>query len=106
MNETDREEADLAAYVISDVEPRDPALMERYRALAQASIVRYGGRYLARSGTIEPVEGDWRPQAIIIVEFPSMERAREWYRSPEYAEALKVRGAALERRLIFVEGVG
>ena len=94
----------MPAYVISDVEIRDPALMERYRALAQASIAHYGGRYIACGGTVEPIEGDWRPQTIIIVEFPSMERAREWYRSPEYAEALKVRGTALDRRLIFVDG--
>jgi uncharacterized protein (DUF1330 family) len=45
------------------------------------------------------------PNTIIVVEFPSMEKLREWYASPEYAEALKVRRTALDRRLIFVEGV-
>jgi uncharacterized protein (DUF1330 family) len=42
---------------------------------------------------------------LIVVAFPSMARAREWYASPDYAEALKVRQTALERRLVFVEGV-
>ncbi len=95
----------MTAYVISDVEFLDPAQVDRYRSLAQGTIARYGGRYLARGGTVEPVEGGWAPKNIIIVAFPSMERARQWYRSPEYAEALVVRQTALDRRLIFVEGV-
>lgn len=95
----------MTAYVISDVEFLDPVQVEQYRSLAQATIVRYGGRYLVRGGRIEPVEGGWSPKTIIVVAFPSMERARQWYRSPEYAEALVVRQTALNRRLIFVEGV-
>jgi uncharacterized protein (DUF1330 family) len=95
----------MPAYVISDVEPRDAELMAQYRVLAQESIARYGGRYIVRGGAIEPLEGGWTPKTIVIVEFPSMERAHEWYRSPEYAEALKLRRDALARRLILVEGV-
>jgi uncharacterized protein (DUF1330 family) len=94
----------MAAYVISDIEIRDPVLVERYRLLAQASIAKYGGRYLARGGAVEPVEGGWTPKHIVIVEFPTMDKAKEWYRSAEYAEALAVRQTALDRRLIFVEG--
>ena len=95
----------MSAYVISDVEPRDPDLIDRYRSLAKASIEKYGGRYIVRSGDVEPVEGGWKPRHIVIVEFPSMDRAREWYRSEDYAEALSVREQALSRRLIFVDGV-
>ena len=95
----------MPAYVISDVEPRDADLIAQYRTLAQDSIARYGGRYIVRGGAVEPVEGGWTPRMIVVVEFPSMEQARAWYRSPEYAEALKIRQNALTRRLIFVEGV-
>ena len=95
----------MTAYVISEVEPRDATLFERYRALAPATIERYGGRYLVRGGKADVVEGGPPAKTIVILEFPDMARAREWYRSPEYAEALKVRAGALERRLIFVEGV-
>jgi uncharacterized protein (DUF1330 family) len=95
----------MAAYVISEVEFLDPALVAQYRAIAQDTIERYGGRYLVRGGAAELVEGSGELRTIIIVEFPSMDIARQWYRSPEYAEALKVRRDALERRLIFVEGV-
>ena len=59
---------------------------------------------MVRGGAAEVVEGGPPPTTLIVVEFPWMERLREWYASPEYAEALKLRRTALERRLIFVEG--
>lgn len=95
----------MAAYVISEVETRDEAAMRTYRELAAPSIAQYDGRYLVRGGAAEAVEGGPPPKALVIVEFPSMQKAREWYASHEYGEALKVRQTALERRLIFVEGV-
>jgi uncharacterized protein (DUF1330 family) len=96
----------MAAYVVSEVEILDEAQADIYRALASASIERYDGRYIVRGGAIELIEGERNPRRrLVIVEFPSMQRAREWYRSPEYAEALTVRVGALERTLTFVEGV-
>ena len=95
----------MTAYVISDVVGLDPELVARYRELASDSIARYGGRYLTSVGTeIDHVEGEWRPANIVIVAFPSMTRAREWYRSPEYGVALEVRHDALRRSLVFVAG--
>ena len=94
----------MAAYVISDLTPRDPDALLTYRTRAAAAITRYGGRYLARFGEIETLEGDWQPKMLVIVEFPSIEQARAWYRSPEYAEALAVRDEALSRNLILVDG--
>ena len=95
----------MSAYVISEVEVRDAEAMERYRTSAARSIAHYGGRYLVRGGPSETVEGGPSAKTLIIVEFPSMARLREWYASPEYAEALSERWNALDRRLIFVEGV-
>jgi uncharacterized protein (DUF1330 family) len=95
----------MTVYTISDVAILDDGDAATYRAHAQDSIAKYGGRYIVRGGAISSVEGEWLPEAIVIVEFPSMERARQWYTSPEYAEALKVRQTALRRNLIFVEGV-
>lgn len=96
----------MAAYVISEVEILDEARANIYRSLASASIERYGGRYIVRGGAIELIEGDRDPKRrFVVVEFPSMQRAHEWYRSPEYADALKVRAGALTRTLTFVEGV-
>jgi uncharacterized protein (DUF1330 family) len=95
----------MPAYVISEVDVRDAAGFEAYRTIAAEAIVQYGGRYLVRGGAAEAAEGGPPPKTLIVVEFPSMERLREWYASPEYAEALKHRRTALDRRLIFVEGV-
>jgi uncharacterized protein (DUF1330 family) len=96
----------MAAYVISEVEVYDEEQARRYRDLAADSITRYGGRYLARMVEPQVPEGEWSPdERVVIVEFPDMARAREWYASPEYAGALEVRQTALGRRLLFVEGV-
>ena len=95
----------MSAYVISEVEMRDAAGFDTYRTIAAQSIAHSGGRYLVRGGAAEVAEGGPPVKSIVVVEFPSMERLREWYASPEYAEALNVRRTALERRLIFVEGV-
>ena len=96
----------MAAYVISEVEMLDETQGRRYRELAAGSIARHGGRYLVRGGPIETLEGGWTPRTIIVVEFADLDRARAWYRSPEYASALEVRDAALGRNLILVDGIG
>jgi uncharacterized protein (DUF1330 family) len=95
----------MSAYVISEVDVKDAAGFEAYRTIAAKAIAQYGGRYLVRGGAANAAEGAPPPKTIIVVEFPSMEKLREWYASPEYAEALKERQTALDRRLIFVEGV-
>jgi len=95
----------MKGYVISEVEVRDDGLAERYRTLAASSISQYGGRYLVRGATPDPIDGDWAPAArLVIVEFASPERAREWYASPEYAEARQLAETALSRRLLFADG--
>jgi uncharacterized protein (DUF1330 family) len=95
----------MSAYVISEVEMRNAADFEAYRTIAAKTIAQYGGRYLVRGGAASLIEGGLAPKTIIVVEFPTMERLREWYASPEYAEALRLRQTALVRRLICVEGV-
>ena len=95
----------MTAYIISDVTIRDTKEIETYRTRAAASIAAHGGHYRVRGGKIEVLEGDWTPRIIVVAEFPDMETARTWYRSPEYASALEVRDKALSRNLILVEGV-
>jgi uncharacterized protein (DUF1330 family) len=95
----------MPAYFISDLTVRDASAIKTYRHRAAASIAQYGGRYLARGGKVETIEGQWSPRSIVIVEFPDIDRARAWYRSPEYARALEVRDQALRRNLILVDGV-
>jgi uncharacterized protein (DUF1330 family) len=95
----------MAAYVISEVEMLDETQGRRYRELAAGSIARHGGRYLVRGAAPVVAEGNWPANTrIVIVEFPTMERLQAWYTSADYAEALAVRQAALNRRLLFVDG--
>jgi len=93
------------AYVISEVEILDETQAAPYRELAAASIAEYGGRYLVRGAAVDVVEGAPTARRLVVVEFPSMARARTWYASASYAPARALRQTALARRLIFVEGV-
>ena len=95
----------MAAYLISDITVRDREAFEIYRTRAANAIRAYGGRYLARLGEVQALEGSWNPNMIVIVEFPNLEQARAWYRSPEYAFALQMHDKALSRNLILVDGV-
>src|ERR1700739_3153278 len=95
----------MAAYLISDLTVRDRTAFEIYRTRAAEAIHTHGGRYLARLGDVQVLEGSWNPNMIVIVEFPKMEQARSSYRSPEYAFALEVRDTALNRNLIIVDGM-
>ena len=95
----------MTAFLVSDVSVRDAEAFQTYRTRAAASINQHGGRYLARGGEIELLEGTWEPRTIIIVEFPSLDQARAWYRSPEYAFALEMRDKALSRNLILIDGI-
>lgn len=95
----------MKAYVISEVKFLDERLAAEYRRLAEASIREYGGRYIVRGAEPDVVEGEPADCKIVILEFESMTRAREWYASPSYVAALKIRQTALERRLTFVEGI-
>ena len=95
----------MPAYVIADIEITDPAAYEEYRAKVPATITQYGGKYVARGGKTEPLEGGWAPKRIALLEFPSLEQARKWYRSPEYAPLIKIRQKASSGRVIMVEGL-
>ena len=95
----------MAAYVLVDITIHDATTYERYRALAPASIARYGGRYLVRGGAATLLEGTRQPARIVVLEFPSAERARAWWDSPEYAEAKALRQTSADTEMVLVEGV-
>ena len=95
----------MSAYVIAEVNVTDPKLYEDYKKLVPATVEKYGGRFAVRGGTLEKKEGDWNPARLVVLEFPSMEQARKWYHSPEYAPALAIRLKAANAKLILVEGV-
>ena len=95
----------MAAYVIVQVDVKDPVRYEDYKKMVPASLARYGGRFLVRGGKTHTMEGDWSPRRLVIVEFPSVEQAKAWWASPEYAEAKALRQATSESQLIIAEGL-
>jgi uncharacterized protein (DUF1330 family) len=94
----------MSAYVIVDIEVTDPAGYEEYKKLAPAAVKFYGGKYLARGGPNETLEGNWHTQRLVILEFESMERAKAWLNSPEYAPARALRHKFARSKMIVVEG--
>jgi len=95
----------MPAYVVVEVDVHDAERYEHYKQLAPASIAAHGGRYLARGGNVDVLEGTWEPQRLVILEFPSASRARAWWSSPEYAEAKQLRHQTAATKMIIVEGL-
>lgn len=95
----------MAAYVIADIDVHNPEEYEEYRRLAGPTSAPYGGHYIVRGGAVEIIEGDWQPKRFVVLEFPSVEQAKAWYNSPEYAEARAIRHRTATSNLIIVDGV-
>ncbi len=95
----------MAVYIIADVRVTDPVVYEEYRRQVSATLDQYGGRFLVRGGAVQPLEGGWDPQRIVVLEFESVERARAWYDSPEYGPLRRLRQSASDGRFILVAGV-
>jgi len=95
----------MAAYLVADIEVTDPDAYAEYRRTVGESIAAFGGRFLARGGTTETLEGNWLPKRLVIVEFPTMERLQSWYASPDYAPALALRQRASLSSLVMTEGI-
>lgn len=94
----------MAAYLIGEVQILDPQLYQEYAKGVPATIAQYGGRYLVRGGAVDAKEGDWNPQRIVVLEFPSIEQAQRWYASPEYAPLLAIRQQAAKSKILLVDG--
>jgi len=96
----------MSAFIIVDVKITDPARYEEYKKLTPGSLAPYQGKFIVRGGATETLEGDWNPGRIVVVEFPSLERAKAWWSSDGYAPAKSIRQAASITRMILVEGAG
>ena len=94
----------MAAYIIVEIEVTDPVGYEKYKNLAGATVEKYGGKYIVRGGKTEVLEGGWQPKRIVVLEFPTKERAREWLNCEEYREPRKMRHRTAKTNMILVEG--
>ncbi len=95
----------MAAYVIADLKVTDPDTYARYIKAVPETIAAHGGRYIARGGAVETLDGDWAPSRFVIVEFDGMEQAKAWWHSDAYHGPKAIRQASAESRIILVEGV-
>ena len=95
----------MAAYVIYQGEVLDEKRYEEYKTKAAASIVAAGARYLVRGGVVEVFEGEAPAGRTVVLEFPTMQAAIDWYRSDEYTDIRKIREGAARARMYVVDGV-
>ena len=96
----------MAAYLISEyLEILDQAAMAEYRRQVTATLEAYGGRSIARAGKTVPLEGDWDPMRLTIIEFPSLDHAQQWYASDAYRSLKALRQGASRIRMLFIDGM-
>jgi len=94
----------MPAYIVVDVTIHNAENYEGYKKLTPASLVPYNGKFIVRGGKTETLEGDWQPGRFLILEFPSVEKAKQWWSSEEYAPAKALRQANAETQMILVDG--
>ena len=95
----------MPSYVVACVRWHDQSAAEAYRKITVESMGPYGGRYIARGNPAAVLEGDSPPERLAVLEFPSTEKLKAWYSSPEYASGLKIRhDSATTFWLVIMEG--
>ena len=95
----------MTAYVIVDIHVTDPVRYEDYKKLAAPTVGLYGGKYIARGGKTETLEGDWAPARLVILQFDSVEQAKNWHNSAEYSGPRNLRHEAAISNMVVIEGV-
>jgi uncharacterized protein (DUF1330 family) len=95
----------MPAYYIGEHKIHSVALFDEYLAQVVPMIGRFGGRYLTKAGTHEILEGVWRPNRVVIIEFPDMVSIKNWYRAPEYQPLIALRRSAATDVMMMLEGL-
>ena len=96
----------MAAYIIADItEITDPTTFQDYAGKAGPTIPKYDGKARIVRGKVETLEGTWKPTNLVVLEFPTVERAKEWYSSSEYHPLIAQRQKASKGNLILIEGL-
>ena len=94
----------MPSYIIVDVTVLNESEYANYRAQTPATVDLYNGKFIVRGGNIEVVEGTWNPERLVIIEFSSAARAKEWWYSPEYCAIKNIRFKNAESNMLLVEG--
>jgi uncharacterized protein (DUF1330 family) len=96
----------MPAYVIFDVDIKDPARYQEFMTGVKPALEQAGAKYLARGGSHKVHEGDWQPRRIVLIEFPSMAAWKSFYNGATYRGLKSIRDACSSARLVSVEGLG
>ena len=94
----------MSAYLIVDIEVTDPEAYENYRSQVPPVVAKHGGKYLVRGGPFQILEGDWTLNRLVVLEFPTITAAKEFYDSEEYRPLKEIRTNATKSNLVLVEG--
>jgi uncharacterized protein (DUF1330 family) len=94
-----------SAYIIANVQVTDPVQYEQYKRLSSLAMQAHGAEVCVRGGAVQVLEGDWKPERLVVLKFPSITQARAFHDSVEYGEARKARAGAAVMRMIVVEGL-
>ena len=95
----------MSAYCLFDnIQVDDPAALEEYATRTLPVVEAHGGRYVVVGGPFEVKEGSWSPTFPVLIEFPDIAAARDWYESPEYAPLKALREASGRYSAVFIEG--
>jgi uncharacterized protein (DUF1330 family) len=92
----------MSAFVLVEVNIQDPVVYEEYKKLTPGSVVAYGGKFVIRGNPVQVMEGEWKYDRLVMLEFPSKEIALEWYNSKEYQRAKKIRENAASANFFIV----
>ena len=95
----------MPAYIIVEIEILDAVGYKEYKKLAGATVEKYGGKYIVRGGKTEVLEGDWQPKRIVVLEFESAQRAKEWLNCEAYREPRKMRHRTARTNMVLVGGM-
>ena len=95
-----------SAYILANVDVQNPAEYEEYKRLSSIAMKAHGAEVCIRGGNVDVLEGDWSPDRLVLLKFPSVEQARKFYDSTEYAAARKAREGIAVMRMVLVEGAG
>jgi uncharacterized protein (DUF1330 family) len=97
-------EVDMPAYMVVESKVKDRTRYQEYISRVPETLIRYGGRYLSRSSRVIPLSADWKPERMILLEFPGERNIRDWLGSPEYQSIAPLREAGAESRAVILEG--
>ena len=95
----------MTAYLLARVEITDWDRYKEYVKATPAAVKKYGGKFIVRGGTVETLEGTEEKRRLVLIEFPSFEKAKEFYSSEEYQQAKKLRAGAASGQFLAIEGV-